>query len=100
LRENCELSIMSPARQFREKCRKREITGEKRRFHSHTDDRPNYVSSQPRYDHFDTSPNIEPPIRTPEKVENRWREHKNERKLGELKTREKKRKREKIRDVG
>jgi len=55
LRENCELPIMSPARQFREKCRKREITGEKRRFHSHACDRPNYVSSQPRYDHFDIS---------------------------------------------
>ena len=46
LRENCELLIMSPARQFREKCRKREIMGEKRRFHSHVCDRPNYVSSQ------------------------------------------------------
>ena len=56
LRENCELPIMYPARIFREKCRKREITGEKRRFHSHTDDRPNYVSSQPRYDRFDISP--------------------------------------------
>ena len=55
LRENCELPIMSPACQFREKCRKREITGEKRRFHSHVCDRPNYVSSQPRYDHFDIS---------------------------------------------
>ena len=55
LRENCELPIMSPARQFREKCRKREITGDKRRFRHYTDDRPNYVSSQPRYDHFDIS---------------------------------------------
>ena len=60
LRENCELPIVSPARQFRKKCRKREITGEKRRFHSHTDDRPNYVSSQlvlsqHSYDHFDIS---------------------------------------------
>ena len=34
------------------------------------------ISSQPRYDHFDTSPSIVPPIRTPEKGENRWREHK------------------------
>ena len=60
LRENCELPIMSPACQFREKCRKREITGEKRRFHSHVCDRPNYVSSQlvlfqHSYDHFDIS---------------------------------------------
>ena len=56
LRENCELPPILPARIFREKCRKREITGEKRRFHSHVCDRPNYVSSQPRYDHFDTLP--------------------------------------------
>ena len=56
LRENCELPIMSPACQFREKCRKREITGEKRRFHSHVCDQPNYVSSQSRYEHFDTLP--------------------------------------------
>ena len=55
LRENCELPIMFPARQFREKCRKREITGDKQRFRHYTDDRPNYVSSQPRYDHFDIS---------------------------------------------
>ena len=59
---NCKAGSNFTAHKVREKCRKCEENEGKTRFRETPRDETEMISSQPRYDHFDTSPKTAVPL--------------------------------------